>query len=307
MVEGLDVFARAKRQIEEDIEQRIHEHQEKVATVMRAVAATGLRSAMPYTAVAVGDSWFDYPLVNDIALGQTDIIAQLELMHDHEKLILRLAHHGDATTDMMSGPKQQRLVRALSNPGNWFNGKPDAIFCSAGGNDVAGDQFVNFLKFNEGQPPQQGLNVSKFDRVLGVAEVNYLTLFEIRDRYAPGVRVFAHTYDFPTPDNRHPLCAGPWLYPSLKSRGWSIADGKIIVSDALKRFRTMLKRLESEGSNRFSVIDTQGTFTNAVYARDWTNELHPTDTGFKRLARKFDAFWIQRLQEDRASDDEPGV
>jgi len=300
MADTLDVYARVQRQIEEDIEQRTREHQGRVSMIRLAAEVTGNRSAMPYTAVAVGDSWFDYPLVNDLVFGQSDIIAQLELLHDHEKLILRLAHHGDATTDMMSRPKQQRLIRALSDPRNWFGGKPDAIFCSAGGNDVAGDQFINFLKFNDGIPPEQGLDTARFDRVLGVAEANYMTLFELRDRYAPGVRVFAHTYDFPTPDNRHPLCAGPWLYPSLKSRNWSIADGKIIVAKALRKFRDMMKGLEAHAGNKFSVIDTQGTFTNPTYTRDWTNELHPTDTGFKRLAKKFDPFWLSRLAEDRA-------
>ncbi|MEX2696866.1 SGNH/GDSL hydrolase family protein [Rhizobium mongolense] len=251
MVEIVDVFAKAQKQIEDDIDQRIRDHQGKVSRIRQAAEVTRNFTRIPYTAVAVGDSWFDYPLVNDVVPAQSDIIAQLELMHDHEKLILRLAHRGDATTDMMSRPKQERLIRALLDNRNWFNGKPSAIFCSAGGNDVAGDQLVNFLKFNDGTPPEQGLNIAKFDRILAAAEANYLTLFEIRDRYAAGVRVFAHTYDFPTPDGRHPLCAGPWLYPSLRSRNWSVSEGKIIVADALKRFRSMLEHLESTAAISF--------------------------------------------------------
>ncbi|NEJ94339.1 SGNH/GDSL hydrolase family protein [Rhizobium ruizarguesonis] len=296
------LLANMNRQIEADIESRIRKHQEKVRAVKQAISITGLRSSVPYTAVAVGDSWFDYPLVNDIAIGQTDIIAQLELMHDHEKLILPLAHHGDATTDMMTQAKQQRLIGALSDENNWLNGKPDVIFCSAGGNDVAGDQFGKFLNFNDGTPGRKGLNSAKFATVLNVVRLNYETLFDLRDRYAPGVRIFAHTYDFPTPDNRHPICAGPWLYPSLKSKNWSVLQGKKIVADALKKFRAMLMDLQSNSSNRFSVIDTQGTLIDPDYTDDWSNELHPTGRGFKQLARKFDPHWIKRLQEDQVSE-----
>lgn len=302
MTDSTLLIENVNKKIEADIEARIKRHQDKIRRVQQAESITRFRSAS-YTAIAIGDSWFDYPLVNDLFIGQSDIIAQLELMHDHEKLILNLAHYGDATTDMMSQAKQQRLIRALSDQNNWPNGKPDVIFCSAGGNDVAGNQFANFLNFNDGV--QKGLNSAKFEIVLNVVRLNYETLFDLRDRYAPGVRIFAHTYDFPTPDGRHPSCAGPWLYPSLKSKNWSVLEGKKIVAKALKKFRTMLKELESDSSNKFSVIDTQGTLTHADYSDDWTNELHPTERAFKQLARKFDPFWVQRLQEDRASENVP--
>lgn len=298
MIDDLTIFAKAQQQIEQDIDDRIKEHRAKVTNFEKNARVAGARSQLPYTAVAVGDSWFDYPLFNDIAGGNMDVIAQLEHLHGHEKFILRLAHHGDATTDMMSAPKQQRLIKALSDKSLWIKGRPNAIFCSAGGNDVAGNQFANFLNFNEGQPPSQGLNLPKFRKILGTVEANYLTLLELRDRYAPGVRVYAHTYDFPTPDGKHPLCAGPWLKPSLDSRRWSVPEGKVIITDALKRFRTMLKRLANDSANKFSVIDTQGMFTDPNYRNDWVNELHPRDTGFKRIAAKFDPFWMRMLQED---------
>ncbi|ANL68588.1 SGNH family esterase protein (plasmid) [Rhizobium phaseoli] len=291
MAEEHSVFQVARNKVETDIASRTRSHQEKISTIKQTAEIAGLRPSIPYTAIAVGDSWFDYPLWEDIAGGQTDIIAQLELMHEHQKLILRLAHHGDASGDMMARPKQERLIKALTDGRNWFHGKPDIIFCSAGGNDVAGDHFINFIYENDGRPANKGLDTAAFKVVLARAELNYRALFKLRNSYAPGVPILSHTYDFPTPDGRHPSCAGPWLKPSLVRKGWSVLDGKIIIADALKRFRSMLLALASVKANNFHVIDTQGTFNDADYRDDWINELHPNSRGFKIMARKFDEQW----------------
>jgi hypothetical protein len=237
----------------------------------------------PLVMLAQGDSWFDYPLDgNALTLADTDIIAQLRGMGTTNPVIINVAHHGDASTDEMSLPKQQRMIDLLQDPANWLSsGKPDAILFSAGGNDIAGDQFCIFL--DNAASSVNGLNAQRFQEALGMVEAAYRDLIEFRDRYAQGVPIFAHCYDFPLPTGVHPACVGPWLKPSLVFAGWNPADGELICRQALTDFKEMLARLASDAANLFFLVDTQGTLTRT----DWANELHPFPAGFAKLAEKF--------------------
>ena len=233
--------------------------------------------------LAHGDSWFDYPLWgNGLPATQTDVIAQLESMGNINPLIQNVSHHGDATTDEMSLPKQQRMIESLHDSANWgASGKPDAILFSGGGNDIAGNQFCIFLDYATGAGT--GLDIGRFNLALGSVEASYRDLFLFRDTYASGVPIFAHSYDFPIPNGVQPPCAGPWLKPSLDYCGWNVTQGTAIVRRALTDFKAMLTRLAADPTNNFVLIDTQGTLAPA----DWANELHPFPDGFKAVASKF--------------------
>ena len=155
---------------------------------------------------------------------------------------------------------------------------------SGGGNDIAGDRFCIYLDPNT--PGASGLDAKRFAGVLDSVEASYGALFALRDRHAPGVPIFAHDYDFPIPNGVHPICGGPWLKPSLVFQGWTdISAGAAIVRTALLAFRDRLRALAADPSNRFHLIDTQGTLS----AADWANELHPHSAGFAAVAEKFAA------------------
>ncbi|MFP5078190.1 SGNH/GDSL hydrolase family protein [Rhizobium sp. YIM 134829] len=255
------------------------------STDNRLDAKLGLKVAHPLCLLALGDSWFDYPLLNNgPVLQDTDIIAQLKHYGSPPARILNLAHYGDASTDAMSAQKQRRLIAALADSGNWLGGKPDAILFSAGGNDVAGDQFRTFLNQNEdGTKP---INGSEFRKTLKTVEQSYRTLFDLRDRFAEGVPIFAHTYGFAIPNGVHPRCAGPWLQPSLTERGWTAPEQAAeIVREMLKLFQDMLNDLQHERSNNFHVIRSH----QLIEPEDWANELHPKYLGFRKVVRQFDS------------------
>jgi hypothetical protein len=237
----------------------------------------------PLVMLAVGDSWFDYPLSgNSLSFTGTDIIAHLKSLGTLNPMILNLSHFGDATRAILGLPKQQRILSALQDPRNWGDtGLPDAILFSGGGDDVVGDQFCIFLDY--AMPGTMGLNAQRFGDALAGIRASYLDLFTFRDRYAPGVPVFAHSYDFPIPNGVHPSCAGPWLQPSLQFSGWNVSEGTAIVREALTRFKAMLNDLAADPAHNFTLIDTQNTLT----ASDWANELHPFTQGFGELANRF--------------------
>jgi hypothetical protein len=273
--------------IESEIADRLKQHQATIARLKMARAAMAQANiapaAAPLVMLAQGDSWFDYPLNgNAISLTSTDIIAHLQGMGTTNPVVINMAHYGEASTDEMSLPKQERMIRTLHDPSNWLsNGKPDAILFSAGGNDIAGDQFCIFVGY--AAAGESGLQADRFGDALGMVKASYMDLFAFRDLYAPGVPIFAHCYDFPLPTGTPAGCIGPWLKPSLDYAGWNFAQGTAICRQALLNFRTMLQALASDASNLFFLVDTRGVLT----ASDWANELHPYPPGFAKLAAKF--------------------
>jgi hypothetical protein len=175
-----------------------------------------------------------------------------------------------------------KMITALQDKSNWLeSGKPDAILFSGGGNDVAGDQFCVFLDY--ANPAPGGLNKTRFEEALGMVKASYQDLFSFRDRFANGVPIFGHCYDFPIPNGAHPICAGPWLKPSLDFCGYNLAQGTAIVRQALVDLKNLLTSLESDAANNFMLIPTQ----DVLQISDWANELHPYPAGFKKFAEKF--------------------
>lgn len=273
--------------IESEISARVQQHQATIARLKSAQASMAAAGkpppAAPLVMLAQGDSWFDYPLNgNGLSLGNTDIIAHLQGMGKINPVIANLAHFGEASTDEMSLPKQERMIQLLRDPSNWLGqGKPDAILFSAGGNDIAGDQFCIFVGY--AAHGESGLAADRFQEALGIVRASYNDLFAFRDLYAPGVPVFAHCYDFPLPTGTPAGCIGPWLKPSLDYAGWNFTQGTDICRQALLAFRTMLQDLASDAANLFFLVDTQGTLVSS----DWANELHPYPPGFAKLADRF--------------------
>jgi hypothetical protein len=287
MGDSLELTRQLGESIDADIADRIAVHKARISALRLARSSLMSRGAgalsEPLVMLALGDSWFDYPLYGNGPLPlDTDVIAQMRSLGSINPVILNVSHFGDATTDELSLPKQERLVSALADPDNWLSqGKPNAILFSGGGNDIAGDRFCIYLDYNTAG--STGLDQQRLTGVLASVEASYLDLFGFRDQYAPGVPIFAHDYDFPIPNGVHPICAGPWLKPSLVFRGWTgVTDGARIIRNALLEFKAVLVKLAGNAANNFHLVDTQGTLS----AGDWANELHPNPAGFESVAAK---------------------
>jgi hypothetical protein len=256
------------------------------------------RQAAPHTPVpkvpldflAIGDSWFEYPLNgNGPSLGNTAIVApsQLGSMGSPPPQILNQALHGQATTAVLSYENQETLISLLQDPDQWLNQQthlPDAILLSAGGDDIVGDQLAIYLDYGGG-----GLNAQRFQGVLNSVQASYMDLFAFRDIFAKGVPIVAHCYDYAVPNNVHPVCvAAAWLYPSLTFAGYDYNEGLTIVGQMIDRFHDLLVALAANPAYNFSVIDTRSTLTrDASQPNGWANEIHPYPPGFTALANKF--------------------
>lgn len=286
MRQSLQLKQQLQQAIQAEIATRTQQHQAQIAALKspaaNQLASHAARAGEPLALLAHGDSWFDYPLDgNALSLHSTDVIAQLQTMGAIHPAILNVSHNGDSSADEMALPKQQRLIAALRDSDNWVDGKPDAILFSGGGNDIAGDKFCILLNYAD--TASDGLDQVRFAKLLQMVEASYLDLFAFRDRHAPGVPIFGHCYDFAIPNGAHPLCAGPWLLPSLAYCGWTASEGTPIVRHALEGLAAMLRSLAAAPANNFILVETQDTLA----AADWANELHPYPAGFRKIAEKF--------------------
>jgi hypothetical protein len=267
----------------EDLQAQIAtERQERIDAHKRAVAQRGLtmraaaRADAPLNIFCDGDSWFDYPLF-------TDTIGWIKADGTPQPEILNLAHYGEATTDLLGVGSRTRIIENLNDP---ENGKFDAMLFSGGGNDIVGEQFCLWLtQAAAGSSPDYGIDHGRLADILGVVEAAYLDLIQIRNSSnQPDCVLFVHAYDFAQPTGQGVCGFGPWLKPSLDFRGWTDpAAAAAIVKDMLLMLDKMLVQLE-QNHPKVVYVRTQGTLSPAS---DWSNELHPTEQGFNKIAGVF--------------------
>jgi hypothetical protein len=255
-----------------------------------ASAATGATPNPPLDFLAIGDSWFEYPLYdNGPLLEATAIVApaQLGSMGNPPPHILNQALHGQATTAMLTWENQEGLISLLQDPSQWLNQTtqlPDAILVSAGGDDLVGDQLAIYLDYQGG-----GLNQARFQGVLDSVRASYMDLFAFRDIFAKGVPIVGHCYDYALPNGVTPICvATAWLRPSLEFAGYDYTEGLAIVAAMIDKFQAMLSGLAADAANNFILVDTRNTLArDSTSPTGWANELHPRFAGFSALANKF--------------------
>ncbi|MEL7059037.1 MAG: hypothetical protein AAGN46_03310 [Acidobacteriota bacterium] len=242
--------------------------------------------------VAEGDSWFDYP--------GTDVLNELE---ERGWDVHSVAHRGDTLEDMAYGPKQlDGLSRKLQRLAERAQ-RPRSVLISAGGNDLAGEEFRLLLDHANSAEP--GLNE---DIVRGLIDVRlrraYERLIETIDALhrrhfgQPTPQFVLHSYAYPVPDGRGfwggwgPL-PGPWLEPGFKNRNFlSLEENTGTMRLLIDRFHAMLEAMIEDQDRRIVLLDLRETLTNILdqeaYLADWNDELHPEDDGFRRIALEFE-------------------
>ena len=151
IAERAKLKAQLRQQVEDEYAKRAQEHRVKIHTInarRRYRKANKLKAAkQQLDFLAIGDSWFDYPL-NDYGIPwpNQDIVAKLQTIGNPRPIALSLAVHGNPMTTTMGLADQMQYVSDIANS-SWLNGTPDAILVSGGGDDVVGDQFIIYLDY----------------------------------------------------------------------------------------------------------------------------------------------------------------
>jgi lysophospholipase L1-like esterase len=261
-------------------------------------------AARTFNLLAQGDSWFDYP-------PGTDLIDCLHSNHGHT--ITNIAVAGSTLNDEAYGPVPRELFglplgpRQSDDPDRIAElvhriqqDKPQALLLSAGGNDIAGDEFFSFI--NNAKSGLESINQSVLDGVVNAtfqAGYEYLITTALAAAQDAGITmpIFTHGYDYPWPDGRGVIAflgwkVGPWFDPTFNEKNYPNANAADlqtrhdIVAKFINSLNTMLEALAQKYAGQVFHVDLTGTLQSVA---DWANELHPGNAGFSALATKIDA------------------
>ncbi len=243
----------------------------------------------PLRILAEGDSWFEYPLRGPLFGDAVDgVIYRLQRLLGYP--IANMAHHGDEVRQMLGLRQRREIITRLSNPSVRF----DALLFSGGGNDLVGDQLCLLLRNAQvGVPPEETLHPERLRAALQCVEAGYRDLVDIRDRLSFETAIFFQGYDFPPITGKGVCGTGPWLKPSLDFRLVPTGESQFrVVKALLSAFDAMLRRVAAD-SRDVTVVPTQGTLQ--PIDADWQNEIHPSGSGFTKIAEKFKAALAARF------------
>jgi hypothetical protein len=224
-----------------------------------------------------GDSWFSYPLNANIA-------DHIEMMNDFS--MLRLEHNGDEAREILgAGSEQLRKLKYYLK-----NYPVEALLLSAGGNDLVAEELAKVLdKRLNGNSWQSTVKLATLTTVLDDIVAGYVRLLDSRDVLRPKCVVVAHSYCYFQPSGRKAtgpfglLKAGPWMRPVLIAKGIDPdTEGRDIARYLVDELHARLMALAA-ARPRFHVVDMR----SALPADDvhWADEIHPSGTGFRRLAQ----------------------
>jgi lysophospholipase L1-like esterase len=249
-----------------------------------------------------GDSWFSFgalPLGNLL----------FPLGFEQPTLLVNLAMPGDVIRAMASMKENPELVRLIGHPTlhtNW-----DAIYLSGGGNDLIDALYDKHNKDNTdvviynptqgaGDSPHDYINTKRLNHVLQSIKDDYHALADYRNGTKDNqkVPIITHTYDYPTPRNAMAKVAGintsgPWLYKAFQNAQVPEQFWVPITNLVFAGLADTILSLKDEIPD-FYVVDTRNILTRAQPGTkgrdgDWENEIHPSNAGYKKLAKPISA------------------
>lgn len=245
-------------------------------------------------ALAIGDSWFWYPNHNMLET----LVHHRRTSDDHANVRL-VGYNGALLQDYVGAGRYAGEVQHWLSP-NFCEGFAE-FYISGAGNDAVQYQLALKPDCSALSTPQDCIDDYGMDQLLRtISEALGALIHNIRWAYRNDTLarpIFVHGYDYPTPDGRGAAFgAGPWLAPAM--------DRCRVAPDMALRFgitRILIDRLNDEvfapfdqPGNEIVHIDSRGTLRHApdAYLRDWSNELHPTSAGFRKI---FEQHWIPEL------------
>lgn len=260
----------------------------------RLAAGPKLAAPSPGILVAEGDSWFDFPF--------SDILEELE--DEHRWQVTSVAHKGDRVEDMAYDEGQlsklERELRKLMNE----NRTPRAFLLSGGGNDIAGEELAVLLNHRKSGLPEINEQVAAgiFEERIAtaVATVAFAVTRLSEQFFGTKLPILMHGYDRPVPDGRGFLggfwvLPGPWLEPSFRRKGYAdLVETTRLMGALIDLFNDQIQRVAgSVGLEHMHYVNLRGTLSSDLakkaYKKSWTDELHPTRDGFKRVATQLHA------------------
>jgi hypothetical protein len=244
----------------------------------------------PWRILAEGDSWFSFG-----SWRLENMLQQITFRKD--TIIVSLAEPGDTMIRMSDIFRNPALDMQLDS--RWGYAW-DAILLSGGGNDVIARAGAIIPPSKRSQKaarsPESYCDLDKLNGTLRSVAGGFRKVVELRDRpQSPcrGKPILAHTYDLCTPRESPArflaIRLGPWLFPALRGAKVPQSEWNPVSDFILRALGDKLTRL-TETLPNFHIAPTQGTLRRATLgstgtSNDWENEIHPTRTGYAKVAK----------------------
>lgn len=237
-----------------------------------------------------GDSWFSMG-----AIPSSNMLFPLTFAQS--TVLYNIATPGDTMVHMSTLCKNEVLKKNLCL--KKFAIKWDLIFISGGGNDLMDwvDRLLCAPSVGAGAHMLDYVNQIELARFRVVIQQSYLAIAAMRDApdsLSKDVPIITHIYDYPTPRNAPAKflnfgITGPWIYSAFKLHAipeplW------ISLTDYLFEFLAgVLIELPMKIANFHVITNTRETLVRATLGEtgisgDWLNEIHPSATGYEKLA-----------------------
>ncbi|WP_324754102.1 caspase family protein [Roseovarius sp. Pro17] len=209
--------------------------------------------------VEEGDSWFQFPI---LLRDTIDVLME-------EYAVFSLSAGGDTLANMAARAEYRKAIEQTG---------ATILLLSGGGNDLVadGDLSRHLRKFNPDLAARDYL-LPSFDQLVATALGQFDRIYrDVAARY-PKVRILCHGYDFAVPNK------GKWLGKPMIANG--IKDARIQVDIAkimMDRFNDAMAGLARRHSH-VTFLNLRGTVGGAR----WHDELHPTNEGYRDVAKQF--------------------
>ena len=252
-----------------------------------------------------GDSWFNLPFHADIA----------EELENLNYAVMSGAEPGDTLENMAFGGQLSNMAaqfRRLSEFDKENRKPPKAILLSAGGNDILGPNFEFLLHHSQSMVFKQSGNNQRqeeilrpalkriqsylLDYIVTISEICttlYSTDLESVQADCSKIPIIVHGYDCPIPSGEGYSflglfsLKGPWLRPAFRRKMQeNMKPGDILahfIDEHNKYVREAVEVLKEAVENPVCYLNLRGE------VQDWSDELHPAESGMEEIARKFDS------------------
>lgn len=243
-------------------------------------AEMGIDGVFP-SILAIGDSWFWYPLPGGSLINQLG-----QLVAPKEHFILALGNNGAEAFDYVYGKYSRSIRTALKLHGAGLS----AAFISGGGNDFAGMNDLRPMLNADCSAASQASECFRPGEEAGTvswlmsktAESYRMLIGQIMAASRPETFILMHNYDYAYPTGKSVFSSkGAWLKPALDDALVPADLQHDCVKFVIDSLSTQLQALTNIDPGRIFLVDSRKTLAEG----DWANELHPKAAGFKKIAQ----------------------
>jgi hypothetical protein len=200
--------------------------------------------------------------------------------------VLAVGQNGAEAYDYANGKHKKTIEGILKRHGDALLG----VFISGGGNDFAGFHDLRPLLKNNcsGETTAEGCfnkpPSASLEALLDQVYDSYITLIGrvLASCKQPDLKIFLHNYDYPYPTGEGAFGKGTWLQAALLDAKVPEHLQRSCLKFVIDEFTKRLEKIAQLNPNTVVLVDSRETVTR----EEWSNELHPTEEGFRKIAHE---------------------